>query len=92
MRRLAVIAALLSAAACATGPCQELGERICACTGQSSDTCTTQAQEQLKAQPPDRAAEAQCIDLLASCGAPPGATFCEWLLTPDGKRSCGLAP
>jgi ABC-type oligopeptide transport system substrate-binding subunit len=47
---LALAAALALSAACATSPCQELGEKLCGCQpGTTQDSCRTQVQEQLNA-------------------------------------------
>lgn len=93
MRRLAAIAALaLLAAACSDSPCQELGERLCSCTGQSGDDCKRQVEFQIDDLHPDQATEDRCDALLGTCNAPPGALLCEWLLTEDGKVQCGIAP
>jgi hypothetical protein len=91
MRPLLLTLAALALEACQTGPCQELGERVCACSGIGGSACTTQVQDQLKASPPDMAAEDRCVALLGTCNAPAGAQFCEWLVTEDGKVGCGLA-
>lgn len=92
MRRLlpALALALASVAAgCSESPCQELGERLCACTGLSGADCTAQVESQLESTDPGDAA---CEAYLASCDAPGDADLCQWLLTPEGKRACGLAP
>ncbi len=90
MRRLAFLALLALAAACSTSPCQDLGERICACNpGATADTCEALTETQLEDHDPG---DGYCEDHLGSCSAPPGADFCEWLLTEDGKVACGLTP
>ena len=90
MRRIPLALALLGAAlaaGCGKSDCQQLEERLCSCTGLTSDQCTTQAQDLLNSvNPPD----SQCSGFLSSCNAPGGAAFCEWIHTPDGKRACGL--
>jgi hypothetical protein len=88
MRRLLPLALALLAAACSDSPCQDLGERLCSCTGQSSDVCKTQVEQQLETA---GLGDATCEDYLASCSAPAGTTLCEWLLTADGKQACGIA-
>ncbi len=89
MRRLAAALALaLFAAGCHTSSCQELGEKLCACTGQSKDTCTTQVQDQLKSVD---LPESRCDAILAQCNAPSGTDFCEWLLSCPGQVDCGIA-
>lgn len=86
------LAAGLAAAGCSTSPCQELGEKLCACTGLTSDTCTTQVETQLKSADPDQATLDRCQALLDRCQPPAGALFCEWLRTDTAQVACGLAP
>lgn len=92
MRRLLpILLALASlAAGCSESPCQELGERLCSCTGVSGDACETQVKDQL-----DSAglSDETCDAYLASCDSSraPTGNLCEWLLTEDGKRACGVA-
>jgi hypothetical protein len=89
MRRPVLVLALaLAALGCSESPCQELGERLCACTA-AGDTCETQVEGQLDSVD---LTEGRCEEVLAVCNAPAGADFCEWLLTSDGKQACGLAP
>jgi hypothetical protein len=95
MRRspaLALVAAAVLAAGCSTSPCQELGEKLCSCTGQSKDTCKTQVEEQLKKLDPSKDQLHECDQLLGTCHEPSGANFCEWLKTTDAKQACGVAP
>jgi hypothetical protein len=97
MRRLALSAAAglaLVLSACGDSPCQELGERICACQpgGLSADTCKAQVEKQLEDIDPSKAFEDKCQQYLDACNAPAGANLCEWLLTERGKQACGLAP
>ncbi len=95
MRRLLPAFALVLAAfaaGCSKSPCEKLGEKLCSCTGLTSDACTTQVQEQLKSLDPPQSTEDLCDQFLGTCNAPPNAQFCEWLLTTDGKQLCGLAP
>ncbi len=88
--KLAVAATILAAfSGCGTSPCQELGERLCGCTGLSTDSCKKQVEEQLKELD---LSDSTCDPYLASCNAPDGAQFCDWLLTASGERACGLAP
>ena len=90
MRRAASALALaLLAAACGSSPCQDLGEKLCACTGANKDTCKTQIEQQLKSVD---LPESRCDAILAVCNAPTGTDFCEWLLTEEGKQKCGIAP
>jgi hypothetical protein len=84
-------AAALAAAGCSTSPCQDLGERICTCSGLSSDSCKTQVEQELKLINETQADRDRCAKLLDTCEAPQGALFCEWLGTPAGKIDCGLA-
>jgi hypothetical protein len=91
MRRLApslAIALALAATGCSDSPCQELGERVCACSGQSGDACRVQVESQVDSFDPG---ESTCEAFLASCSAPGGVDLCEWLLTAEGKVACGLA-
>jgi hypothetical protein len=89
MRRVvSALALALLAAACDSSPCQDLGEKLCACTGATHDTCQTQVEQQLKSVD---LPESRCDEILAKCNAPTGADFCEWLLTEDGQRACGIA-
>lgn len=94
MRRLLILAALaLTLAACGDGPCQDLGERLCACEpGTTSDSCKRRVQDQLNDINPSSALEDYCQQRLDACNAPSGAEFCEWLLTEEGKDACGLTP
>ena len=91
MRRLVLLATLLAAAGCSKSPCQMLGEKLCACTGLSTDVCTLQVQNQLNTTAID---DSTCEATLNACDdhLPANATFCTWLTTADGKRYCGLAP
>jgi len=96
MRRLLAAPALaaigLALAACGGGPCQDLGERLCACDpGTNADTCQRRVKAQLKDIDPSSALEDYCQARLDACNAPAGAEFCEWLLTPAGKDACGLS-
>ncbi len=92
MRRVvSALALALLAAACSSSPCQDLGEKLCACTGATKDTCKTQVEQQLKSVD---LSDDRCDQILAQCNdnKPANADFCEWLLTEDGKTMCGLAP
>jgi hypothetical protein len=77
------------AAGCSKSPCEELGEKLCKCTGEGSSDCEAQVKDQLDAV---SLTQNRCERVLEACVEPAGAEFCEWLLTEDGKRSCGLAP
>lgn len=89
MRPLAAALLLAALAACGKSPCQELGERICACQpGLDSNTCKTQVESQLKSASPGSSA---CEAFLETCNAPPDVNLCEWMLTKAGKEACGLA-
>ncbi len=87
MRLLATLALATLLAACSKDPCQELGERICSCSGIGTDACKTQVEDGLKQHGMD---EATCDKYLASCNEPDGVAFCEWLLTEAGKTNCGI--
>lgn len=90
MRRLALAALAVALAACGVSPCQDLGQRICACQpGLDSTTCKTQVERQLKDSKPS---DAQCEGWLKTCEAPAGGNLCEYMLTPPGKAACGLTP
>ncbi len=94
MRRplaLALAAAAVLGAGCSTSPCQELGEKVCNCSGLSSDACKTQVEGELKRIDPPQSTLDRCSALLGTCHEPIGAVFCEWLSTENGKISCGLA-
>jgi hypothetical protein len=90
MRRLLAIALASLAAACSTPPCQELGERLCSCTGVSGDTCKTQVEDQLKGA---GLSDSTCEQYLSTCDSSqaPTGNLCEWLNTAEGKRACGIA-
>jgi hypothetical protein len=88
MRRLAALVLALLAAACSESPCQELGERLCSCTGLTDDACTSQVEAQLETA---GTSDETCEAYLESCQAPGGGDLCEWLLTEDGKQACGVA-
>lgn len=93
MTRLALVAAaaVLLATACSESPCQELGERLCRCTGLGSEECKRQVESQIDSLDPDGATEDRCSELLGTCNAPEGGDLCEFLLTEAGKRACGVA-
>ena len=95
MRRLVPILALaapLLAGGCGASNCQKLLERICQCTGESSQTCSTSIQDQLKAENPSSDQQTICGQKLNSCNpTDPNAQFCEWILTADAKARCGFA-
>jgi hypothetical protein len=98
MRRLLLIAAVTVLAAGCTGPCQELGDRLCKCglSGTTTETCKRQVSNSVGTSifdnsGPTNAQEAACSDYLDSCNAPAGASFCDWVATSDGKAACGLA-
>jgi len=91
MRSLAGLALLcaLALVGC-SDPCQDLGDRLCSCSGSSSaaDTCKRQVKSELGQHSPGHD---YCIKTLGTCNAPSGAVFCEWILTGCGKASCGLS-
>jgi hypothetical protein len=77
-------------------PCQDLGDRLCACsTGSTSaDTCQQQIQNLLKDTGVSASQEAFCTEKLATCAVPAepaGVELCEWIRTEAGKVACGLA-
>jgi hypothetical protein len=106
MRRLAVtllaLAALATLQACSNS-CQDLGDRICACSGggSASDTCKQQVKNQLSAAGVSGDDKNFCAKRLSSCALPgwlvhtpaqvDDARFCEWIGTTCGKASCGLS-
>jgi hypothetical protein len=94
MRRSLSLALLGAAlvAGCGKSDCQLLEERICQCTGQTSDQCTTQAQSLLGDLNPGQSVQDECRALLHSCNAPDGVPFCEYIHTPTAKVDCGFAP
>jgi hypothetical protein len=106
MRRLASLALAVAALAGLHGcsnACQDLGDRICACSGggTSSDTCKQQIKNQLQSVGVKSVDKAICAKALSTCQVPAAlvhspvqvddAVFCEWLTTPCGKVSCALA-
>jgi hypothetical protein len=94
MRRsaLALAVALATlAAGCSKSPCQELGERLCDCTGLGSDSCRTQVESQLESLDPPQSTQDRCEQYLDTCNAPEGIDLCRWLLTANGKQQCGLS-
>jgi hypothetical protein len=94
MRRLApaVLFAALLAAGC-SNECQDLGDRICKCSGVGTtrDNCQRQIQDELKRLNPSSAVQHLCGEKLSTCNAPSGADFCDWLVTSCGKASCGFS-
>jgi len=88
-KTLLALLAVLLAAGCAT-PCEELGHRICECTpsGTQRNACEDTIDRQLADANPD---EAFCEEKLGTCHAPSGQSFCDWVLTAEGKVACGLA-
>jgi hypothetical protein len=98
MRRLGLtLLALLALPLAGCGsPCQDLGNRLCACSGggTNSDTCKQQIANLLKDAGVGADDEAFCDAKLATCvlpAEPVGVEFCEWLKTETGKVACGLA-
>jgi hypothetical protein len=86
-----------------TNTCEKLGERICACSGggTASATCTQQIKNLLNDVGIQAAEKDFCASRLDHCGVPGNipsdptqvsdVRFCEWINTPCGKVSCGLA-
>jgi predicted small secreted protein len=95
MRPLAVlfiVTASLALHGCGN-TCQDLGDRLCQCSGAGStrDACKTEIKNQLAATGVHSNDEAVCSAALATCNPPSGASFCEWVNTGCGKASCGLS-
>jgi hypothetical protein len=88
---LLLLAAGLALQGCGVHSCQELGNRLCQCSGTSSETCKTQVKSELAAAGLTDGNYAACEAALTTCGAPSGAAFCEWIATACGKASCGLS-
>jgi hypothetical protein len=96
MRLLAAVllaATSLALQGCGVHSCQELGDRLCQCTGAGSarDNCKTAIKNQLSATGLSDANYAACEAALNTCNAPTGAGFCEWINTACGKASCGFS-
>ena len=94
MRRLVPVLAFLAAllgAGCGKSDCQLMEERLCSCTGATSDACATQAENLIRDLNPSQSVQDKCSGLLSSCNPPSNATLCEWIHTPSGKVACGLA-
>ncbi len=89
---LAALVAALSLAAC-SGPCQELGNRLCRCVGAGTTrtTCEQQVKNELSSLNPGKDVEDFCNARLDTCVEPQGADFCAWVETECGKASCGLS-
>lgn len=89
---LVALAAALALSAC-TGPCEELGNRLCRCvaSGTTRDSCERQVSNEISRVNPSKAVEDVCNQKLDTCNAPAGADFCEWIQTECGKASCGLS-
>lgn len=86
------LAASVALAGCSS-PCRDLGDRLCRCTaaGTTRDTCERQVQQDLDRIGTSDDQEKYCDGKLATCEAPSGADFCEWLDTSCGKALCGLS-
>lgn len=93
MLRLALALLAVAALAACSSPCQDLGDRLCRCSGVGTtrDACERQVKDDLKRLNPSKDVEDLCSARLDTCSAPSGADFCEWLLTACGKASCGLS-
>lgn len=95
--RLAAAALLwlgLLAQGCAT-PCEELGQRICACqttAGAARDACDRAVRSQVMDAGASEAEQEACYQKLKTCPDPGrDATACDQLKTAAGKQACGLA-
>lgn len=95
MRRLLLVplALIVALSAGCSGPCQDLGDRLCRCVGVGTtrDACERSVKEQLQELDPSKSVEDLCDARLKTCNAPDGAEFCEWINTACGKASCGLS-
>ncbi len=82
----------LAVAGCST-PCQELGNRMCQCVGGGTtrSTCEATVKDEVSRLNPSKSVEDVCRAKLDTCNQPPGADFCEWILTTCGKAACGLS-
>ncbi len=92
MRPLLPLALLVAALTACTGPCTELGNRLCQCVpiGTTQDTCRREVDQQLSKQKPS---DSQCSAWLDSCAVPSGVDvqFCEFIQSTAGKEACGIA-
>lgn len=93
---LALLALLTVPLAGCGNACQDLGDRICACSGggTSADTCKQQVSNLLDDTGVGAADADFCTRKLDTCNAPAqpdGVRFCEWVNTGCGKASCGLS-
>lgn len=98
MSRTLAAAALLSLALLAQGcatPCEELGQRICACqtaAGAARDACDRAVRAQVMDSQAGEAEQEACYQLLKTCPDPGAdATACDQMKTAAGKAACGLA-
>ncbi len=97
MRR--ALLSFIAAALCATGlagcgnACEDLGARLCTCSGggTATDTCKQQIKNLLSDVGLTGGQKDYCSRMLDTCNAPSGADFCEWINTSPGKVACGLA-
>ncbi len=98
MSRTLAAAALLSlgllAQGCAT-PCEELGQRICACqttAGTERDACNRAVRAQVMDSQAGEAEQEACYQKLKTCPDPgTDGTACDLMKTAAGKAACGLA-
>lgn len=86
------LAAALLGAGC-SNECQDLGDRLCKCSGSGTTrtSCEQQIKDEISRLDPSKAVQDLCGAKLATCNAPSGASFCEWLQTSCGKASCGFS-
>lgn len=98
-RRFQTLPALLLATASAlaagcTTPCEELGQRICACqpAGALRDACDKNVTSLVRQAKTNEAQQDFCDSKLKSCPDPTSdSTACDVMNTPAGKDRCGLS-
>lgn len=90
MRPLLALTLLAAALTACTGPCTELGNRLCQCVpvGTTQDTCRREVDQELSKQKPS---DSQCSAWLDSCNPPDNVQLCEFIQSTAGKEACGIA-